>query len=121
MNKDNKNKTTSPEGQIQKGVFFKEQDFEKLIELLKDPVLRDALPKDFRNKKRKRNAAVLWCVSEFVKILNNRQVAHQTSLSFRANELEDLRRQIKCLEGITAKLSEELEALQKKKKWWQLG
>ena len=52
---------------------------------------------------------------------NNRHVAHQTSLSFSVNELEDFRRQVERLANITVKLSEELELLRKKKKWWHLG
>lgn len=112
-----KNPGTPPEIPSRKGVIFKGQDFKRLVELLNDPVLKDSLPKNLRIKKGKRNAVVLWCVGEFVKILNNRQVAHQTSLSFSANELEDLRRQVERLEGITSKLSAELESLRKKRRW----
>ena len=100
-----------------KGVKYGDKDFIELMNLLNDPVLRDAIPKNIRNK---RNKSVLWCIKEFTNILNNRMTAHQASLNFSSGEIEDLHREVIHLHGITNKLTKLFErATTKKDRWWK--
>ena len=99
-------------------INYSENDTTELNELLKDPLLRDMIPKKHRKR---RNQQVLWCIKEFVKIINHRQTAQQSHLDFPPGELQDLHNEVERLKGVTDELSKTLEATKKKKcKWWPL-
>ena len=101
-----------------KGITYKAKDFEEINSLLSDPVLRAAMPQNIRSKKRKRNQAILWCIKEFVKIVNNRSSAQQMSLQFHSDDLQCLHQEIKSLKESTKQLTKALEDINRKKKWW---
>lgn len=113
-----KYKVMNKENEKRNGVQYGGKDFDELTELLKDPLLRDMIPKKHRKR---RNQQVLWCIKEFVKIINHRQTVQQSHLDFPPGELQDLHNEVERLKGVTAALSKTLEATKKKKcKWWPL-
>ncbi len=100
------------------GVQYGGKDFDELTKLLKDPVLRDIIPKAHRKR---RNQQVLWCVKEFVKIINHRQTAQQSPLNFSPGELQDLHNEVERLKDVTGELTRTLEVTkEKKRKWWNI-
>lgn len=76
------------------------------------------MPKNIRSKKRKHKQAILWCIKEFVKIVNNRSSAQQMSQQFHSDDLQCLRQEIKSLKESTEQLTKALEDINRKKKWW---
>lgn len=118
MNSVNDQESSLEKQTNRKVIAYKEYDFEELKTLLSDPVLRDVLPKKIRNK---RNQAVLWCLGEFVKIVNNRLSAQQTSLDFTSGEIGELDHKMDALQATTDKILKIAEGCQQKKgKWWNL-
>ena len=99
-------------------VSYSEQAFVDMNELLKDPVLRDLMPKKVRGRK---NRMVLWCVQELIKIVNNRGLnAQQSVISFNSPETDafcDAVAQLKEATGILNNIFETMKK-EKKDKWW---
>lgn len=99
-------------------VSYSEQVFVDLNELLKDPVLRDLMPKKVRGRK---NRMVLWCVQELIKIVNNRGInAQQSVISFNSPETDAFCNAVTQLKEATGLLNNIFETMktEKKDKWW---
>ena len=99
-------------------VSYSEQAFVDMNELLKDPVLRDLMPKKVRGRK---NRMVLWCVQELIKIVNNRGLnAQQSVISFNSPETDAFCDAVAQLKEATGLLNNIFETMKKEKKdkWW---
>lgn len=100
-------------------VSYSEQAFVDMNELLKDPVLRDLMPKKVRGRK---NRMVLWCVQELIKIVNNRGLnAQQSVISFNSPETDAFCDAVAQLKEATGLLNNIFETMKKEKKdkWWK--
>lgn len=102
-----------------KAVVYYEKDFGNLNELLKDPVLRDMMPKKVLGRK---NRMVIWCVQKLINIVNNRDYhGQQGSINFSSDSSEAILNEISQLRSATEKMNETLDTLKnKKEKWWKM-
>ena len=101
-------------------VSYRDEDFVDLNNLLKDPVLRDLMPKKVRGRK---NRMVLWCVQELIKIVNNRGLnAQQSVISFNSPETDAFCDAVAQLKEATGLLNNIFETMKKEKKnkWWNI-